>query len=210
MRFGGLVAVNDFSFQAGRATSPPSSVRTAPARPPCSTASRVSTSRRKALTPLRISGTGSPSPLFFFFSCWSGCPATDQLAGQGRPHVPEHPPVLRHDRSGKPARGAAQPADDQVGLHLFGILGLSAYARRNAKRRVGGAWLEEVRLIDRADDPAGICLTAISAGSRLPAPCARSGAPLPRRTGGGPQPARIVELNQLLASSARITAPPFC
>ena len=51
----------------------------------------------------------------------------------GRPHVPEHPPVRRHDGAGEPARGAAQHADAQRRLGLLAVFGLGGHRRGRAR-----------------------------------------------------------------------------
>ena len=76
---------------------------------------------------------------------------------QGRAHLPEHPPVLRHDGAREPAGGAAQPADDRLRLHLprrarRRRLRARPSGRRSRRRATGS---RRSRLIDRADDPAG-------------------------------------------------------
>ncbi len=72
-----------------------------------------------------------------------------------RPHLPEHPPVRRHDAARKPADRPAQQADGGLGLYV---------SRPCRPRRLRPAerdaidkaryWLEKTGLIDRADDPA--------------------------------------------------------
>ena len=81
----------------------------------------------------------------------------DRLARQGRPHLPEHPPVLRHDGAGEPDGRAAQPADARLGLHCSAASSASATTRRPRRAAVEKArdWLDSIGLIDRADDPAG-------------------------------------------------------
>ena len=97
-------------------------------------------------------------------------------AGQGGAHLPEHPPVLRHDGAGKPAGRPAQQADE--GLGLYG-------ARPARLRRLP----QGVGRIDRAGQVTGwrrpisstaptirpaICPMARSAAWKSRAPCAPS------------------------------------
>ena len=172
MRFGGLVAVDDLSFEARQGRDhradraerrrqdhriqlhhrllqaergPP---RAAPRRPAAwdmlESADRQrrapSRRRRRHAVPARAHAGLSGG-----------------AAGARRPHLPEHPPVPRHDGAGKSAGGPAQPADARLRLHAARRARLcrltappSAAAIEKAR-----AWLERVGLTARADDPAG-------------------------------------------------------
>ena len=80
----------------------------------------------------------------------------DRRTGARRPHLPEHPPVRRHDGAREPAGRPAQRADAASGCTVLGLLGLPALPRaeREAIERAKH-WLDKIGLIDRADDPAG-------------------------------------------------------
>ena len=78
-------------------------------------------------------------------------------AGARRPHLPEHPPVSRHDGAGKPAGRPAQPADAGIRLHACSAFSASRPMRAAERAAIEKArhWLERVGLLARADDPAG-------------------------------------------------------
>ena len=117
----------------------------------------------------------------------------DPGQGEGGAHLPEHPPVFRHDAAREPAGRAAQQADAGVGLHG---------ARPARLRRLP----QGVRRIDRAGEAlAGegepdrprrrsgrrpALRRAAPAGDRA-RHVHRTRAALPRRAGGRPQPAGI-------------------
>jgi branched-chain amino acid transport system ATP-binding protein len=80
----------------------------------------------------------------------------DPGQGQGGPHLPEHPAVLRHDGAGEPAGRPAQQADEGLRLHRARAARLSGYRKASAESiELAKFWLEKADLIDRADDPAG-------------------------------------------------------
>ena len=165
---------------------------TAPARRPSSTASPASTSRprdasrwparasrptRPMSSALTASGTrhGKTRPDGRHLPPRADAGPRDLLEGPGGPHLPEHPPVHRHDGAREPADRPAQPADDRLRLDV---------PRRARDRRLQGArearrskrptfWLEA----DRPSRPRrrprpATCPTATSAGWRSPGPCA--------------------------------------
>ena len=136
-----------------------------------------------------------------------------QLAGEGRPHLPEHPPVLRHDGAREPAGRPAQPADDRLRLHR---------PRRARHRRLSRAPSRGDRageVLAREDRPHR---PRRRSGRRpalwRPAPprdrprhVHRPGAALPRRAGRRPQPARVASSStRCCARSATSTAPRSC
>ena len=79
------------------------------------------------------------------------------------------------------------------GLTVLGLIGAPSYRRKEAEALDHSTyWLDKIGLIDRADDPAGDL--PYGAQRRLEiarAMCTRPGAPVSRRAGRGPQPARI-------------------
>ena len=204
MRFGGLVAVNDLSFAAGRGDitaliGPNGAGKTTVFN--CITGFYKPTEGRIALaigrrpaaevTAVTRSEGGTLRP--------AGVPARaparppHRLEGAGRAHLPEHPPVLRHDGAGEPARRAAQPADDRLRLHL---------PRRARPRRLPGApsapAIEQGDRLAREDRPhrprrrsgRRPALRRPAAARDRPRHVHRPGAALPRRAGRRPQPAR--------------------
>ena len=191
MRFGGLVAVNDLSFNAGRGDitaliGPNGAGKTTVFN--CITGFYKPTEGRIAL---QHGDAASLERARHAHRARHAQPAargrravparahaglSGDAAGARRPHVPEHPPVLRHDGAGKPAGRAAQPADARLGLHRCSACSASpAIAqRRDAPRsRRRAHWLEQHRPASTAPTirPA-TCPTARSAGSRSRAPCA--------------------------------------
>ena len=118
----------------------------------------------------------------------------DHRRGQGGAHLPEHPPVLRHDAAGEPAGRPAQQADEGVRLSRSSACSASAATGKASAESIELAkhWLEKAELVDRADDPAGDL--PYGAQRRLEiarAMCTGPGAAVPRRAGGRPQSAGI-------------------
>ena len=154
MRFGGLVAVDDVSLRCRPAArSPRSSAPTAPARRRSSTASPASTSRpSRPAAPLRGRRRGAT------------CCERMRRASRDRPavrrrgaHLPEHPPVRRHDGAGEPDGRPAQQADARLGLHRRRPVRPAALPPRRGRGDREGAragWSASSSLA-RADDPAG-------------------------------------------------------
>ncbi len=135
-------------------------------------------------------------------------------AGARRPHLPEHPPVPRHDGAGKPAGRPAQPADARLRLHAARRARL-ARPMRAAER----AAIEKARALARARRPD----RARRRSGRRPAlwraaPARdrarhvhRPGAALPRRAGGRPQSARKRRAQRAAArASATSTTSRSC
>ena len=137
----------------------------------------------------------------------------DRGAGPRRAHLPEHPPVPRHDRAREPDRGAAQPADGGVGLDGAGPL------RRPPLRRGRGPRRRARQVLARQGRPHGARRRSRRRPAlRRPAPArdrARhvhgAGAAVPRRAGGRPQPARDRPTSPPFSSPSRpSTAPRSC
>ena len=89
MRFGGLVAIGDLSFAAGRGDitaliGPNGAGKTTVFN--CITGFYKPTEGMITLTSRRREPT-----------CWSACRTSASTQGQGGPHLPEHPPVPGHD-----------------------------------------------------------------------------------------------------------------
>ena len=95
-------------------------------------------------------------------------------AGARRPHIPEYPPVPRHDGAGELAGRPAQPADAGVGLYVarrarFSVLCARPSAQRSTRRAPGST--ASACSTAPTIRPAS-CPTARSGGSKSPAPCA--------------------------------------
>ena len=204
MRFGGLVAVNDLSFQAGRGDI---------------TALIGPNGAGKTTVFNCITGFYKPTEGMIRAAQRDGSHLLlERLPGhainwraQGRPHVPEHPPVLRHDGAGEPAGGAAQPADDRVRLHP--IRGARPQRLSQAEREAvekAKAGSRRSRLIDRADDPAG----DLPYGDQRRLEIARAMCTDPvllclDEPAAGLNPRESPSSTRCCAPSATITAPPI-
>ena len=110
MKFGGLVAIGDLSFEAKRGEitaliGPNGAGKTTVFN--CITGFYKPSEGMITLT----SSNGSK----FLLERMPDHEITGQ--GQGSAHFPEHPAVLGHDPAGEPAGGAAQQADEGVRLH---------------------------------------------------------------------------------------------
>ena len=130
MRFGGLVAINDAVLR-GRARRDHRAHRPERRRQDhaSSTASPASTSRPRAgsrwrSSPAAVRRPSRPSTRerraasAAGSSSSSGCRTTrSPRTRPGRPHLPEHPPLRRHDRAREPDRRPAQPLMVASGLH---------------------------------------------------------------------------------------------
>jgi hypothetical protein len=109
MRFGGLVAVNDLSFEARRGDitaviGPNGAGKTTVFN--CITGFYKPSQGRITMRQQVRRGAPAGAPARFPHRSRSPC----------RAHFPEHPAVLRHDRSGKPAGRPAQRADESLRL----------------------------------------------------------------------------------------------
>ena len=191
MRFGGLVAIDDLSFAAARGEitaiiGPNGAGKTTVFN--CITGFYKPTSGRMLLS------LGGPPPaddvaaLTASGRRWRktaaggdlppGAHARPRDRGQGprRPHLPEHPPVLRHDGAGEPDRGAAQPADGGLGLDGAGPARRAPLRRGRGARRWSAPSTGSTRSASSSAPtiPPAICPTAPSGGSRSRAPCAPS------------------------------------
>ena len=187
MKFGGLVAIGDLSFEAKRGDI---TALIGPNGAGKTTVFNCITGFYKP-TEGMITLTGSDGNKFLL-ERMPDHEITGQ--GQGGAHLPEHPAVLRHDAAREPAGGAAQQADAGLRLHACSACSASPATgrRRRASIELAQHWLEKARLVDRADDPAGDL--PYGAQRRLEiarAMCTGPGAALPRRAGRRPQPAGI-------------------
>ncbi len=148
MRFGGLIAINDLSFDVSAGISLRSSARMVQARPRFSTASPAFTSRRRGmLTMHRKTGEN------FLLERLPDLQITKRAKVA---HFPEHPALFGPYRSGKPAGCAAQHTDALFRLHdprSSGIAGLQDGGE--GSHREGALLAGKINLIARADDPAG-------------------------------------------------------
>ena len=123
-------------------------------------------------------------------------------ACQGGAHLPEHPPVLRHDGSGKPDGGPAQQADAWPRATRSPASSAAAATAAPSKEAVELAkptgWRRSASSTAPTIRPA-TCPMATSAASRSPAPCAPSRVLLCLdEPAAGLNPRESEELNQLL------------
>ena len=165
MRFGGLVAVNDFSFLAGRGDITaligpngagkttvfncvtgfykPTEGRLAFARDGVATPEDIAAATLRERPP-RHDGERRTFP------ARAHARPRDRPQGPGRPHLPEHPALPGHDRAGEPPRRASQCADARERHD-------GARPRRRAELSPQGSRGDRTREIlarqDRADGP---------------------------------------------------------
>jgi branched-chain amino acid transport system ATP-binding protein len=145
MRFGGLTAVNDLSFEARKGDITALIGPNGAGKTTCSTASPASTSRPGMMT-LRHSGAAI---------CWSGCRL---------PHLWKIAKVARTFQNIRLFGGMTVLENLLVAQHnplmiasgfTFSACSASGYRPREGGDREGRFWLDKIGLIDRADDPAG-------------------------------------------------------
>ena len=167
MKFGGLVAIGDLSFEARRGEI---TALIGPNGAGKTTVFNCITGFYKP-TEGMITLTGSNGNKFLL-ERMPDHEITGQ--GQGGAHLPEHPPVLRHDAAREPAGGAAQQADAGLRLHVARPVRLQqlpagvARLDRACQALAGeGAGWSIAPTIRRAT-----CPMARSAGSRSRGPCA--------------------------------------
>ena len=187
MRFGGLVAVNDVSLRAGRGDitaiiGPNGAGKTTVFN--CITGFYKPTSGRLVLShagnsaPADVAALTQSGARFLRHRRQCAVPARADARfrnrGQGprRAHVPEHPPVHRHDGAGKPARRPAQRADERLGLDGSRPVRCASAiraprTRRSIARAIGSTSSGSPPV---PTTPRAICRMAISAGSRSCAP----------------------------------------
>jgi branched-chain amino acid transport system ATP-binding protein len=198
MRFGGLVAVNDLSFTAGRGDitaliGPNGAGKTTVFNcitgfyKPTEGMVRMQQRNGSQLLLERLPGhsinwRAKVARTFQNIRLFSGMTVLENLL------VAQHNPLMI-----------------KSGFTLFGVLGLSRYrkAEREAIERAT-AWLEKVRLIDRADDPAG----DLPYGDQRRLEIARAMCTEPSllcldEPAAGLNPRESLELNQLLLSIRR-------
>jgi branched-chain amino acid transport system ATP-binding protein len=198
MRFGGLVAVNDLSFTAGRGDitaliGPNGAGKTTVFNcitgfyKPTEGMVRMQQRNGSQLLLERLPGhsinwRAKVARTFQNIRLFSGMTVLENLL------VAQHNPLMI-----------------KSGFTLFGVLGLSSYrkAEREAIERAT-AWLEKVRLIDRADDPAG----DLPYGDQRRLEIARAMCTEPSllcldEPAAGLNPRESLELNQLLLSIRR-------
>ena len=206
MRFGGLVAINDLSFAAGRGDitaliGPNGAGKTTVFN--CITGFYKPTEGRIALAldAGRASPSSPRSPASARRHALDGqlYPARaharprDRQARARRPHLPEHPAVRRHDRAREPDGRPAQHADGRLRL----LHRRPPRPARLSRRPQGGD--REGGLLARAGRPRRPRRRpGRRPALRRPAPARdrprhvhRSAAALPRRAGRRPQPARV-------------------
>ena len=206
MRFGGLVAVDDVSFAAR-----PREI-TGDHRPQRRRQDHglqlhhrlLQADRRPAHRCTAASGS-------YLLERMDG--PRDRPEGQGRAHLPEHPPVPRHDGAGEPDGRAAQQADARLGHDRRSACSASraiAAPRPTAVEKARG-WLERIGLVADADRPAGSCPMARSGGSRSRARCAPTRVLLCLdEPAAGLNPRESAELNELLVVDPRRATASAC
>ena len=186
MRFGGLVAVDDLSFEARRGNITALIGRTAPARPPCSTASPASTSRARAASAAarrcrgveRVRGADRQrqAPLRARTArsfCSSACRTIWSPSRRASPARSRTSACFPHDRAGEPA---GRPAQRLMLASGYTLLAFSAFPPFAAAERAAidkaRVWLDRVGLTERADDPAGDLPYGAQRRLESRAPCA--------------------------------------
>ena len=191
MRFGGLVAVGDLSFNVGRGDitaliGPNGAGKTTVFN--CVTGFYKPTEGRIVMRTGRGIAAEAIDRLTASGRQWATeqgrlrLPARahagprDRLPRRRRPHLPEHPPVRRHDAAREPARRPAQPADERLRLHDRRHpqpAQLSPRPRRRRSTRRSTGWSASASSTAPTIPPP-TCPTARSGGWRSPAPCAPS------------------------------------
>ncbi len=187
MRFGGLVAVDDLSFAAGRGDitaliGPNGAGKTTVFN--CITGFYKPT---EGMITMRQPARARPYLL-------ERMPDFRIAAErQGRPHLPEHPPVRRHDGAREPDGRPAQSPDGRFALHVRRHLRPAGLSAPPSARPIEQAsyWLERVGLIDRADDAGRRPALRRQRRLEIARAMCTDPAALPRRAGRRPQPARI-------------------
>ncbi len=182
MKFGGLVAIGDLSFQAQRGDI---------------TALIGPNGAGKTTVFNCVTGFYKPSEGMITFdtaaSLLERLPAEIPATRQGGAHLPEHPAILGNDAAGERHGRPAQHAHEGVGIHGARPVRLHRYRKASAESiELAKHWLEKANLIDRADDPAGDL--PYGAQRRLEiarAMCTGPESALPRRTCGRTQSKRV-------------------
>ena len=114
--------------------------------------------RQRAVQEPRRQGAGDHRPA-----------AAPHRAARHVAHVPEHPPVLEHDRAGERARRAAPAPQGRPLAHAAAHAGPAPRGAGGARPRLRDPAVRRAGA-PRATRPRATCPTATSAGSRSPAP----------------------------------------
>ena len=207
MRFGGLVAIDDLSFTAARGDitaiiGPNGAGKTTVFncitgfyKPSCG---RMLLSHGEALAAADIEALTASGARSRDAADRRGLPARaharlrDRRPRPRRPHLPEHPPVRRHDGAGEPDRCPAQPADGCLGLDDRRPARPAQLPGRRGQGRRARALLARQDRPDRARRRSGRrpALRRAAAARDRARHVQRSGPAVPGRAGGRPQPAR--------------------
>ena len=208
MRFGGLVAVNDLSFQVGRGDitaliGPNGAGKTTVFN--CVTGFYKPTEGRLALAREGVAARSDVEALTLTAAQHASTGSGDLYLLERMPgnEIANHAKVARTFQNIRLFQGMTLLENLMVAHHnklmlasgftVLGLFGVPSYrASEAAAVERAKYWLDKIGLIDRADDPGRrIALRRAAPARDRACDVHGSGAALPRRARGRPQPARI-------------------